>query len=98
MSPKPYNPAHGFQNVCSFAQWLGVFRLGQGYPCLTWGPKMISCKFGTDIFKNMHTVTKTNFWSAQSGFKNMIQPTGFKIGAHLRNGCGFSGQARDTHV
>ena len=31
---------------------------------------MISCKFGTEIFKNMHTVTKTNFWSAQSGFKN----------------------------
>ena len=70
MSRKPYNPTHGFQNLRSFAQWLWVFRPGQGYPCLTGGPKMISCKFGTEIFKNMHTVTKTNFWSAQSGFKN----------------------------
>ena len=70
MSRKPYNPTHGFQNLRSFAQWLWVFRPGQGYSCLTGGPKMISCKFGTEIFKNMHTVTKTNFWSAQSGFKN----------------------------
>ena len=69
MSQKPYYPTHGFQNLRSFAQWLWVFRPGQGYQCLTEGPKIISCKFGTDIFKNMHTVTKTNFWSAQSGFK-----------------------------
>ena len=69
MSQKPYYPTHGFQNFRSFAQWLWVFRPGQGYQCLTEGPKIISCKFGTDIFKNMHTVTKTNFWSAQSGFK-----------------------------
>ena len=73
MSQKPYYPTHGFQNLRSFAQWLWVFRPGQGYQCLTEGPKIISCKFGTDIFKNMHTVTKTNFWSAQSGF-NLERP------------------------
>ena len=95
---QPYGPAHGFQKLCSLVQWLWVFRAGQGSPCLTLGPEIISCKFGTDIFENMDTVAKTIFWSAQSGFKNIIQPTGFKICAHLRNGCGFSGQARDTHV
>ena len=89
MSREPYNPTHGFQNLRSFAQWLWVFRPGQGYPCLTGGPKMISCKFGTDIFKNMHTVTKTNFWSAQSGFKKR---------AHVCKGYGFPGWARGTHV
>ena len=29
---------------------------------------------------------------------HIIQPTGFKLCAHLRNGCGFSGQARNTQV
>lgn len=61
MSRKPYNPTHGFQNLCSFAQWLWVFRPGQGYPCLTGGPKMISYKLGTCIFKTVVAPQKALF-------------------------------------
>merc|ERR1711895_358409 len=61
MSRESYNPAHGFQKTRSFVQRLWVSRLGQGHPCLTGGPKMISCIFGTDSFKNGDTVAKTIF-------------------------------------
>ena len=37
------------------------FKVGQGQPCVTGVPKMIFCKFGTNIFKNMDSVAKMIF-------------------------------------